>query len=101
MSGGLNEKYAPARVALLLEIASLRPPNQKRSDLFNPFSIPSTSELRRVTARFFSWPRALYFSFCSIAPSLRISLSLQRRLKTQKVSSERLVSEKKLFSLDA
>jgi hypothetical protein len=52
MGEGVNEKYAPARVALLLEIASLRPPNQKRSDLFNPFSIPSTSKLRRVTALF-------------------------------------------------
>jgi len=39
-------------VVLLLEIASLRPPNQKRSDLFNPFSIPSTSEVQRVTALF-------------------------------------------------
>ncbi len=52
MRGGLNEKHAPARVVLLLEIASLRPPNQKRSDLFNPFSIPSTSEVQRVTALF-------------------------------------------------
>ena len=52
MRGGLNEKHAPARVALLLEIASLRPPNQKRSDLFNPFSIPPASELLRVTGLF-------------------------------------------------
>jgi len=39
MRAGLNEKHEPARLALLLGIASLRPPNQKRSDLFNPFSI--------------------------------------------------------------
>ncbi len=52
MRRGLNEKHAPARVAFLLEIASLRPPNQKRSDLFNPFWIPPASELPRVTALF-------------------------------------------------
>ena len=52
MRRGLNEKHAPARAVLLLEIASLRTPNQKRSDLFNPFSIPCTSELRCVTALF-------------------------------------------------
>lgn len=28
----------------------LRRPNQKQGDLFNPFSIPSTSELRRGAA---------------------------------------------------
>jgi hypothetical protein len=36
---------------LLLEISSLRPPNQKRSDLFNPFQIPSATELPGVTAQ--------------------------------------------------
>ena len=51
----------PQGQALLLEIASLRPPNQKRSDLFNPFSIPSASKPRRVTAQLLFWPRALCF----------------------------------------
>jgi hypothetical protein len=37
-------KSGPARVALLLGIASLRRPNQKRDGLFNPFLNPSISD---------------------------------------------------------
>jgi hypothetical protein len=70
MGGGLNEKRRPARVTLLLEIASLRPPNQKRCDLFNPFPIPSASQLSRLTAQFLFRREALYFPFVSVAPSL-------------------------------
>lgn len=44
MRAGLNEKHEPAGLALLHGIASLRPPNQKRSDLFNPFSMFTQAE---------------------------------------------------------
>src|SRR5229473_2260658 len=78
MRGGLNEKHAPARAALLLEIASLRPPNQKRIDLFNPFQIPSATELWRVPAQVVVSPRALGFLFiplllgCGFPPHPRV-----------------------------
>jgi hypothetical protein len=51
MEEGLNEKRQPAGLALLLGIASLRPPNQKRSDLFNPFSIPLLKPKTRCGSR--------------------------------------------------
>jgi len=41
---------SPQGWLLLLGIASLRPPNQKRSDLFNPFSISATSNQTRGAA---------------------------------------------------
>jgi hypothetical protein len=71
---------------------------QKRRDLFNPFSIPSTSELRRVTALcLFARPRFVSVFFrCSL---VRISMSLKRRLKMAKVPNKRLVS-KNLIPLD-
>jgi hypothetical protein len=89
----------PQGQALLLEIASLRPPNQKRSDLFNPFPIPSASQLSQPTAQFLFRREALCFPFL-VAPSRWISMSLKRRSKTSKVSCKRLISEKSLFSLD-
>jgi hypothetical protein len=73
----------PARVALLLEIAALRRPNQKRSDLFNPFSIQLPSDMRRVTALFGLAVSVDFFDFPTPSPHNLISIEL--RLKTTKV----------------
>jgi len=47
---------------------------QKRSDLFNPFSIPSTSELRRVTARCLFGRRRFVSAFfrCSLVANFDV-----------------------------
>src|SRR5262245_36527470 len=68
MRAGLNEKHQPARLALLFEIASLRPPNQKRSDLFNPFSISLFRPARRLRARLSAARDCCYVFNVVIAP---------------------------------
>jgi len=64
-------KSAPATGALLLEITPLRPPNQKRSDLFNPFHIRLLLNCQASRLRFCLAASALFPLYC-LAPSLWI-----------------------------
>src|SRR5215471_506712 len=90
MRAGLNEKHEPARLALLLETASLRPPNQKRSDLFNPCSISTRAE----AARAYVLACAPCSPFSPPPAFRKFLICLYRRKAAAKVSRSALVKRK-------
>jgi len=93
MRAGLNEKHEPARLTLLLGIASLRPPNQKRSDLFNP------SQFKLATLRDLYPSRELGVFLSPLAPPANFAVFLET-IELSKSFRDGTLSPKKPRSLD-
>src|ERR1700741_5236019 len=89
-------KRPPARAVLLPGIAALRRPNQKRGDLFNPFSIALLQV--RTSHRPIQAAHECFASF-SAPPSPRIYRLYSKTLEDCKSSETTLFWFIKLFSL--
>jgi hypothetical protein len=96
MEEGLNEKRQPAGLALLLGIASLRPPNQKRSDLFNPFSSSPTAKPKTLRGSWFR--RRAELDLLPITPFSSISFRYRYVEIGQRFLTDGYLQEKKRSS---